>query len=479
MSPSDPTALSLLPPAVAIIAAIVSRQVHLSLFAGIWLGWTVHADGDLLAGLAQGLDACIAVFKSEGNTKVIAFSALVGAVMALTQASGGVAGFVQWIVRRAKVDSPRRARMLSWFIGVGVFIESSITSLVNGAVCRPVFDRLKLPREKLAYLCDATSAPICILIPLNAWGAYVIGILGESTIVDSTGTSVAAFADPTATFVATMPYNFYAFGALALSFWIAWSGRDFGAMAAAERRAAETGQVIRPGSQAVASDFAELDGIGLEQPRAFRFVVPLLLLVAAMPTFLYLTDSGSTAVFYAVLLAAVASLITAMIPAPDRMTLTQATDVFFKGVGALMPLAILMVLAFALGATTKALGTNVYVAELAQGLPSRALIPLGLFGASCLIAFATGTSWGTFAIMLPIAIGATGVDSPLTAIGMSAVLGGGVFGDHCSPISDTTLVASLAAGSDHIDHVNTQLPYALTAAAAASALYLIAGLAVT
>ncbi len=475
MTALDPTALSLLPPAVAIVAAIVTRQVHLSLFAGIWLGWTVHADGDLLSGLDQGLEACVAVFQSDGNTKVIAFSAFVGAVMALTQSSGGVAGFVHWITRRAKVDTPRRARMLSWCIGVGVFIESSITSLVNGAVCRPVFDRLKIPREKLAYLCDATSAPICILIPLNAWGAYVIGILGDAKVSDATGQSVPAFADPAAAFVETMPYNFYAFGALAFSLWIAWSGRDFGPMAAAEARAADTGQVTRPGSQAVAADFAELQG-DLE-PRAFRFVIPLLVLIAAMPTLLYLTDSGSTAVFYAVLLAAAVAMVTAM--ASGGMSLERATEVFFKGVGALMPLAILMVLAFALGATTKVLGTNLYVAELAQGLPSPALIPLGLFGASCLIAFATGTSWGTFAIMLPIAIGATGVDSPLTAIGLSAVLGGGVFGDHCSPISDTTLVASLAAGSDHIDHVNTQLPYALSAAAFASTLYLVAGLAVT
>lgn len=472
MTASDPTALTLLPPAIAIVSAVVTRQVHLSLFAGIWLGWTVDAGGDIFAGLALALDACVAVFKSDGNTKVIAFSAFVGAVIALTQASGGVAGFVNWMSHRAKIDTPRRARMLSWCIGVGVFIESSITSLVNGAVCRPIFDRLKMPREKLAYLCDATSAPICVLIPLNAWGAYIIGIMGEATTTLADGTQAPMFADPAAAFVSTMPYNFYAMGALALSLWVAWSGRDFGPMRAAEKRARETGAVSRPGSMAIADDFSALATTDVV-PKAYRFVVPLVALIIAMPTFLYMTDSGSTAVFYAVLLAAAVAMAAAMVD--KGMNLDRATEVFFKGVGALMPLAILMVLAFALGATTKAIGTNVYVADLASSLPSAGLIPIGLFAASCLIAFATGTSWGTFGIMLPIAIAATSQEPALMGVTMSAVLGGGVFGDHCSPISDTTLVASLAAGSDHIDHVRTQLPYALAAAMVAAALYLVAG----
>ena len=467
---SDPTWLSVLPPVLAIALAIITRQVFVSLFMGIWLGWTILRDWDPLSGLVAALDACVGVFGDGGNTKVIIFSALVGALIALTQASGGVGGFVDWVTDRKLVTTRRRAFLLSWILGVVIFVESSMTALVNGAVCRPIFDKLKISREKLAYLCDSTSAPICILIPLNAWGAYITRLLGAE-----------GYEEPVAILVASMPYNLYAILALALSLYLVLSGRDFGPMARAEARAAETGAVLRPGATPMMGE--ELTGLepGPGVPRRARnFLLPVGTMVLMMPIGLYVTGdgdlmkgSGSTSVFWAVL---AGTFLGAALMIGQRIgTLRSTTDVFFKGVGGLMPLAVLMVLAFAIGSMTRELGTGTYVAGLASANLPPAILPLILFVIACFIAFATGTSWGTFAVMIPIAVPMVAVLPGSEALLLAAVLGGGIFGDHCSPISDTTIISSMASGSDHIDHVNTQLPYALSAAGVAGVLYLILG----
>ncbi|MCA9513496.1 MAG: hypothetical protein KC635_00980 [Myxococcales bacterium] len=459
---------------VAIALAIGTRQVYLSLFLGIACGTTILAGGDPLAGLAAALEACVHVFADAGNTRVVLFSAMIGALIVFTQHSGGVAGFVDWISQRRLVTTPRRARVMAWSIGVVVFVESSITSLVTGAVCRPLFDRLGVSREKLAYLCDATAAPVCILIPLNAWGATVTGLLANEGVDD-----------PVSALVSSMPWNFYPLLTLVFAFVVvAWMGRDFGPMRRAEQRVRETGELLSRGAEPViAAEVSEIAPAEGAPRRARTFLVPVLVMVAMMPIGLALTatptspyGSGSTAVLWAVV---AGTVVAALMSAMQRtIGLKQATDLFFKGTGGLMPLAVLMVLAFAIGDVTKALGTGKFVAHLAAGGLPAALAPALLFLVACGIAFATGTSWGTFAIMLPIGVpmaAALGIPVPL-AVG--AVLGGGVFGDHCSPISDTTIIASLAAGTDHIDHVRTQLPYALTVAAVSVVGYLVAGVAI-
>jgi len=469
---NDPTWLSVLPPVLAIGLAIATRQVYLSLFTGIWLGRTILAGWNPLLGLGRAIEGCVSVFGDAGNTRVIIFCALVGSLIALTQASGGVGGFVDWINRRHLVTSRRRAGLLSWTLGVVIFVESSITALVNGAVSRPLFDELRISREKLAYLCDATAAPVCILIPLNAWGAYIARLLEKE-----------GFHAPVSVLITTLGYNFYAIGALAFAFFIAFTGRDFGPMARAERRAAETGQVLRPGAEPMIA--AEITGLeprpGVPR-RARNFLLPVSLMVVMMPMGLWITGggdllagSGSTAVLWAVLSATV---LAAVLMITQRIAgLRGVTDVAFKGLGGLMPLAVLMVLAFAIGQLTRDMGTGRYVAELAGASLPPAAIPAALFLIACFIAFATGTSWGTFAIMVPIAVPLAAEMSVAAPLYLGAVLGGGIFGDHCSPISDTTVISSMAAGSDHIDHVNTQLPYALVVAGAAVVAYLVAGLA--
>ena len=462
---SEPGFESVLPPLLAITLAITTRRVFSSLALGLWLGQGLITGGPL-TGLAGAIEACVKVFGDAGNTRVIMFSALVGALIALTQRSGGVEGFAAWLARHGRVTTPRRAALLSMGIGVLVFVESSITSLVNGAVCRPIFDRLRMSREKLAYLCDATAAPVCILIPLNAWGAYITRLLGQE-----------GYADPVSLLIATMPYNLYSILAVLLALGIALTGRDFGPMAAAERRARETGQVVREGGTPMLADaVASLPPAPGAPRRARDFLVPVGAMVLMMPIGLAVTGngdltagSGSTAVLWGVLLGV--GLSAGSLLARRVLSSREVGEVLLQGVGGLLPLALLMFLAFALGDTARALGTGRYVALAASGAVPFALLPTVLFAVACGISFATGTSWGTFAIMIPIAAPLAAAHPGSDALLLGAVLGGGVFGDHCSPISDTTLVASMAAGSDHVDHVNTQLPYALAAAVVAGVIY--------
>jgi Na+/H+ antiporter NhaC len=221
----EPTWISVLPPLLAIGLAIVTRQVYLSLAAGIWLGWTILVGWNPIAGLGRAIDETVRVLGDEGNAKVILFTLVIGALIATVEAAGGVRGFVHWVERKNFVTNGRRAQLLAFIVGVVIFIESNITVLVAGAIGRPLFDRFRVSREKLAYIIDSTSAPICVLIPLNAWGAYVLGLLGESGVEQ-----------PLATFVSSIPLNFYAIAAILVTLAMILFGIDVGPMKRAEIR---------------------------------------------------------------------------------------------------------------------------------------------------------------------------------------------------------------------------------------------------
>ncbi len=476
---------SLLPPALAIVLAIATRQVFLSLFAGIWVGYVVVNDWNPLIGSVASLDACVGVFKSSGNTCVILFSAMVGSLIALIQRSGGVDGFVQFARSTRVVRGKRSAGVLAMLVGMMVFIESSIVCLVTGAVARPIFVRLRMPREKLAYVCDTVSAPTCIMIPLNGWGAFIIAQLAASQLVD----------DPVPLLVRSVPLNFYAILSLLLLFLVLVTRKDFGPMRKAEHRAESEGKLLRDGAQPMISDEVLALPPEPETPRrAVNMILPIAVMVAMVPVGLIYTGyrslpeetpvefwnilkaaSGSTSVFWAVTVAVVFSGL--LYRAQGVMKVKEFIDVAFKGVAALVPLAVLMVMAFAIGHLCRhELHTGTYVASVVgDGLAPWMVAPV-VFLVSCAIAFSTGTSFGTFAIMLSIALPiAAAADARLELV-VAAVLGGGVFGDHCSPISDTTIVSSMASASDHIDHVRTQLPYAVTAGLGATILYAVVGL---
>ncbi len=487
--------LTLLPPIIAIILAIATRQVFISLIVGIFLGYVILAGGNVWLGFLDTMQGLVEVFADAGNTRTIMFCALVGALIVFMQRSGGVAGFIELVERKLRKYEEREAgrgrvvvQLLAWLTGALIFVESSISVLTVGTLYRPIFDKLGLSREKLAYIADSSSAPSSILIPFNGWGAFIMTLLAAE-----------GFANPFGTMIRALGYNFYALFALALVPIVILLRRDFGPMRTAAARA-ERGQTLNEGSTPVVdtelTDITAKEGV---PKRAANMIVPIVVMVVFMPFMLAYTGwsdardvvgdssgfgallfqaigsgSGSTAVLVAVTLSILFSI--GYYKLQGIFGVRESVDLVLKGIAGLIPLALLMLLAFAIGSLCKQLETGIYVADVAQRFISPGLVPFLVFIVTCFIAFSTGTSWGTFAIMIPIAVPmATDLEANVL-MAVAAVLGGGVFGDHCSPISDTTILSSMASATDHVDHVKTQLPYAGIAGGLAALTYLLLGI---
>lgn len=487
--------LSLLPPVIAIALAIWTRQVFVSLLFGIWLGWLILSDFNLWNGSFAMVEGLVNVFASAGNTRTIMFCALVGGLIIFIQASGGVEGFIIRVNRllekyEAKKTGSNRIiiQFLAWLTGTLIFVESSISVLTVGALYRPIFDRLGIPREKLAYIADSSSAPSSILIPFNGWGAFIMGLL-----------LAQGFDNPFAIMIKALTYNFYPMLALAMVLVIIFTKKDFGPMAKAERRAREEGKLLADGAvPMVADELTDITTKAGVTPRAFNMVLPILVMVLMMPIMLSVTGwsaaleaypngtfgqkifhaigngSGSTSVLISVLVAILFSMVLYAIQ--GFFKLKEMVDMTLKGISGMMPLALLMLLAFAIGDVCSNLQTGQYVADVSKNWLSPSMVPFIIFLTSCFIAFSTGTSWGTFAIMIAIAVPMAQQMEANLYLTIAAAIGGGVFGDHCSPISDTSILSSMASASDHIDHVKTQLPYAMVAGGLTAFAYLMIGL---
>jgi len=478
--------LSLLPPLIAIGLALATRQVILSLLAGIWTGFIILAGGNPLAATFDTLDGLVAVFQDAGNTRIIIFTLIVGALIALVQRSGGVQGFVgrllSWLEKSAGAASAKgqrkRVELLALLTGCILFVESNISILTVGTLYRPVFDKLSIPREKLAYITDSSSAPSCILIPFNAWGAFLTGLLLAQGIENPFGEVLKATI-----------FNVYPMLVIGLLIFVIVSGKDIGEMKKAEMRAAATGALIRPGaSPMMGGELSRADMKPGLTPRARHMVIPIFAMVALMPVFLIMTGdkgagwfaalqsgNGSKSVLYATSFACL--IAGALYKSSGILGIREMFDLSLRGMSGMVTLALLMVLAFALGTLCKDLGTGLYVAEAAKEFIQPAFVPAIIFIVAGFIAFSTGTSWGTFAIMIAIAVPlAQNMDTNVT-LAIAAALGGGVFGDHCSPTSDTSIITSMATANDHIDHIRTQLPYALICGFMTIVIYLILGVA--
>ncbi len=457
---TDLSWLSLLPPLLAISLTLITRHVYLSLFGGLWVGYSILGGWNPLSGVAASIDGVIAVLANPGDAKVVVFTLVIGALIATLERSGGVQGFINAVEQKGWITRAKQSQWLAWMIGIVIFIESNITVLVAGSIARPLFDRYKISREKLAYIIDSTSAPVCILIPLNAWGAFNLGLLNEIEGIK-----------PLQTFVGSLPYNLYAFSAVILAAIVISRDWNIGPMRAAETRARQ-GLVLSPGATPlldVRNSFADpaVDD-KTRSPRARNMLLPIAAMLLMMPLGLYITGhgnlaqgSGSTSILWAVLFAV--ALAWLLLLSQKLMSVDTLTQTFLKGAGNLIPLALILMLALALGDLTEKLGTANYVATLVgEEMPAAVLLPL-VFMLAGGTAFSIGSSWGTFGILIPIAVPlAITLGLPPQPF-LAAVLSGGIFGDHASPISDTTIVASMAAATDHVDHVRTQLPYALLA----------------
>lgn len=466
--------VSVLPPVLAIVLSIATRQVYLSLAAGVWLGCTILAGWNPLVGLAGSVDRVVDALVDRGNAEVVLFTFVVGALIATVEASGGVRGFVARLDEKRWVDTPRRAGLLVWILGVLIFIESNITILVGGAVGRPLFDRFKLSRERLAYIIEALSPPICMLIPLNAWGALVTQLISQNGVDE-----------PVQVLAVSLPLQFYSIATVIIAFIVSIYAWNIGPMRAAERRTRD-GQVLWPHSQPMIDPDVIAPPVSTTiPPRAINMIVPVTTMVVMMPVSLLITakldrdewnmlkGSGSTSVLWATMIALGVAWVMLLIQ--RAFTVEKLVSLGLKGAGGLVSMAIILLLALALASVAKQLGTGPYIARMTAGkLAPVVFLPL-IFLVSALIGFCTGTSWGTFALMLPLAIPvALSAGWPVAPF-VAAVLSGGVFGDHASPISDSTIISSMAAATDLVDHVNTQLPYALIAVAIATLGYAITG----
>ena len=483
--------LSILPPVIAIILALKTKQVYVALVFGIWFSWLIMNDWNFLTGTLGTLEAMVNVFKSESNTRTIMFSALVGALLLFIQYSRGVEGFINKLNKLILYFEKKEAgysrvivQLLALITGLLLFVETSISSLTVGTLYRPVFDKLKIPREKLAYIADSSSAPSSILIPFNAWGAFIMGLL-----------LAQGLENPFSLMLSSIKYNFYPILAILLVFIVIIFKKDIGPMAKAEKRTRETGKLLNDGSKPMLSDaITSLKPKENIPARARNMIIPLATMVFMMPFFLAYTGwdnvenynsftnhlsqaigqgSGSSSVLYAV----VTSILVAMLLYKSQgiMRSKEMVELILKGISELMPLALLMLLAFAIGDACNQLGTGQFVANWSKDWLSPEFLPAAVFIISSFIAFSTGTSWGTFAIMLAISIPMAQIHGSEVTLVIAATLGGGIFGDHCSPISDTSIISSMASASDHIDHVKTQLPYALIGGTITVILYLILG----
>lgn len=457
--------LSLLPSLLAIIVAIATRRVIWALLGGVIFAYGLLHGTDWPAGGLSAFNGLWGALVGEGNRLIWGFTLAIGALFGVLEQGGTFQHFVRALEQKQWVDSKRRARVFTWLLGVAVFIESNVSIMTAGATSRPVYDKLGISRQKLAYLIDSTCAPVCILIPLNAWGAFNLGLISQQGVEQ-----------PLVVLGSAVLLNAYAIFALFLALGVAWTGWVIGPMRKFEQQA----QTAAKHQQTQTSSITSTTTQGYNKRATQAVLASLLSLVGLVPVLLYLTGEGNMihgdgmlSVFIAIYVALFVAVVGTLWAVPHSGK--AVWHGFLRGVRAILPLAVILWLAIALGDVTKALGTGPYLASLLNSTLPHALIPALIFLLASIIAFAIGSSWGTFALMIPIAVPlALGVQMPAPLF-IGAALAGGIFGDHASPISDTTIMSSLASGSEHIDHVRSQLPYALVAAGMAFAFYLVAG----
>lgn len=392
--------------------------------------------------------------------KTLAFAMMVGSVMMLIERSGGVAGLVHELsTKRSLVTSKRGALMPSFIAGLIIFIESSITSLVAGAIGRAFCDKYGISRAKLAFVCDSTSAPVCSIIAINGWGALLLGLIGGQIAAGLIAGEEAHW------LISAIGYNFYAYIALIVTFVAIWYNIDIGPMKHA---------II---TEASLECDDEKGSIGL-------FIWPMVWMIGGVLIFMLITGggnllkgSGSSSIFYTLIVTLF--MMYGYYRFKNVMNTTDFISSVFQGAKSMAPIASILLLAFAIGGVSSDMQVGQYLASfIGDYLPS-AYLAGAIFVLAAIIAFATGTSWGTFSIMLPIAAPlAVGLDAPV-ALAMGAVISGGVFGDHCSPISDTTIISAMASGCSVQEHTKTQLPYALISATIALVLFIIVGVVLT
>lgn len=466
---------SILPPLVAIVLALAARQVLVALVLGVWVGAFLLADLSLVGSFARLLDThLVGAIADRGHASILLFSLLLGGMLGVMTKSGGAKGLALWVPPEAA--SRRRGQLTTWLLGLLVFFDDYANSLLVGSSMRPVTDRLRISREKLAFLVDATAAPVASLALISSWIGVEVGYIEDQFA------HLGIERDAYLTFIETIPYRFYPVLMLVFVAWVGYRGRDFGPMRRAETRALIDGLLWAPGSKP-ASDFHD-DEVPENVPgRPWNALAPVITVVVVAASGIYVNGrskvlsagleptlrsivgeaSSSSAILWATGAGCLCALLFAL--GSRALSFSESLDAWVGGIRSMMYAVMILVLAWALGGVCRDLDTAGFLIGAVGDWMSPVWIPALVFVLAALVSFATGTSWGAMAILFPLVVPLAhevAPDQETILFGtVSSILAGAVWGDHCSPISDTTILSSMATSCDHMDHVRTQLPYAL------------------
>lgn len=466
------TAWALLPPVIAIALALITKEVYSSLFLGIVVGGLLYSnfgfEGTVLHVFEDGI---ISVLSDSYNVGILVFLVILGAMVCLMNKAGGSAAFGRWA--QTHIKSRAGAQLATIVLGCLIFIDDYFNCLTVGSVMRPITDKHRVSRAKLAYLIDATAAPICIIAPISSWAAAVAGFAE-----DGQGLNL---------FIRAIPFNFYAILTVVMMVGMVLMKVEFGTMAIFERNAEETGDLFSGPNPYAMMDEETVEDKG----RVLDLVLPIVALVICCVIGMiysggFFSGTGFVEAFsnsdasVGLMLGSAFALVFTVVYYMIRRSLTfrQMMECIPEGFKAMVPAILILTFAWSLKAMTDSLGAKYFVRDFVQGNAAsfQMFLPAIVFVIGCLLAFATGTSWGTFGMLIPIVQNVFSMDDPLAIVCISACMAGAVCGDHCSPISDTTIMASAGAQCDHVSHVSTQLPYAVVAAAVSFVSYIIAGI---
>lgn len=469
--------LSIVPPIIAMAIAIIFKQVAFALLLGVFSGYLIINHWNVFTALTTTVDSILNVAADVGNLKIFLFTSLMGAFVILVKVSGGVDGFVDYLTEQnKKIKNKKQAMLLGYIIGLIIFIDGLLSIMFTGVVTRPITDKFKVSREKLSYICDSTSAPINAIFPLNSWGAMLMGLIGAQI---SAG---VISGDAGELLIKSLPFQFYSIVSIISVLFYILTDKDWGPMKKAEIRVNTTGALYDEGVTPLMSDeLSDNETLKNIKPNKNNMLLPLILLVGGTFIGLLITGSGNitkgdgtTSILYSIVITLIAMF--AYYNKQKIMTGKEFSKFVYSGIGNMLSLVMLLVLAFAIGGAISTLGTGKYLASLVEGKVSGAFGPAIIFILGAIMGFSTGTSWGTFAIMMPIAIPMAVSMNSSILLAIGAVISGGIFGDHCSPLSDTTILSAMSAGTDLYSHFKTQFPYALLSGGISVVLFIIFGM---
>jgi Na+/H+ antiporter NhaC len=481
-------ALSLVPPLLAIVLAIATRKAVLSLFVGIWSGGVILTGG---VGLGQTFDwVAAAIGESVFHAQIIIFTLLLGSAVAMIWRLGGSHAVRNFAIER--IDTKRKAGVAAWVLGVVLFFDDYANTAVVGSTMKDVSDHLHISREKLSYLVDSTAAPVATLA-ISSWVAFQLSMIESG--YEATELAASEVPGSFEVFLQSIPYNMYAILAVVMVGIIVLSQRDYGEMLTAEHRASETGKVTRDDARPMQDVEAELGEPNIDDPRLLSFFLPIgVLITVTIGSALYTGYEPGASLYdmvtgadYAVALifGSFAMVVSTYVLgyAYNLLSLGESVDTTIDGFGIMLTAVTILVLAWGIGNVVApvdegGLGTGAYIAALVEQFLSPEVLPVVVLFTAAFIAFSTGSSWGTMAIVTPIAVpvawNLTG-DHTMVAVMVGMVFSGAIFGDHSSPISDTTVLSSTFTGADLIDHVRTQFYYAATVIVVVAVLMLVWG----